>query len=72
MTRRAPSRSTVEVASVMADRAATASAALFSWTNPRMALRVTTATMTMESTGTPSAPSRTQAMVEMTMAASRR
>ena len=71
-TRSEPSRSTVEVASVIADRAATASAALFSWTKPRTALRMTTARMTMESTGAPSAPSRTQAAVETAMAASSR
>ncbi len=72
MTRRAPSRRTVEVALVISDRAATASAALFSWMNPRTALRVTTARMTRESTGMPWAPSSTQAMAEMTIAPSSR
>ena len=66
---RLPPRRTVDCAFVMADRAATASAALFSWTKPRTALRVMTARMTRESTGTPWAPSSTQATAEMMMAA---
>ena len=67
-TRRLPSRRTVLVAAVIADRAATASAALLSWTKPSTALRVMTSRMMSASTGAPWAPSSAQVIAETTMA----
>jgi len=67
-----PSRTTVEFAAVIDARAATASSARASSTNPMAALRRTMTAITIASTGTPAAPSTTQAATEMTMATSSR
>ena len=56
------------MAAVIADRAATASAALLSWMKPRTALRVMTSRMMSASTGAPWAPSSAQVIAETTMA----
>ncbi len=67
-----PSRTTVEVDAVSLRSAATASAALASWARPIAALASSTMTITIASTGTPCAPSTTQATTEMATATSSR
>ncbi len=63
-----PWRSTVEVAAVILERAATAPSALFSCTKPSTAFAMTISAMTMTSIGAPCAPSTIHAMSEIAMA----
>ena len=60
-----PSRSTVDIASVIDCNAATAVSALLSWTKPSTPLSTTIAAMTSASIGTPAAPSATQTATEI-------
>ena len=63
-----PSLSTVEWVDVMSFRAATASAARFSWVNPMTALATMMTKMTTASIGQPDAPSATQATTDTSTA----
>jgi hypothetical protein len=70
--RSSPSRSTVDVASVIDCSALTAASARLSWTDPRTPLSATIAEMTSASIGAPGAPSASQAAVEIATATSNR